>query len=59
MTEENIKPMKFWECTKRGCHELFLDSRPPKPSYWVNKWELDNYARCPKCGNFGLKRPID
>ncbi len=51
--------MKFWECTRRGCHELFLDSRPKKPDHWINKEELDNYARCPKCNGIYLKRPID
>jgi len=57
MNEENTKPMKFWECTRRGCNELFKDSRPPRPDRWVPKDELDNYVRCPKCMGIYVKRP--
>jgi len=60
MSEESEEPkMKFWQCTRKGCYELFLDSRPLKPSRWVEKWELDDYARCPKCGGMYLRRPSD
>ena len=59
MSEPSGQKMKFWECTRRGCHELFLDSRPPKPKHWVPPEELDDYVRCPKCNGFYVKKPIN